>query len=119
MAYTGTMAARSKLVVPPPFDVEDAVVRLGARLRIARVRRNLSQSDMAKRLGVDRHVVADAERGKLTTGIAVYAGLLWVLHLLEQLEPVADPTLDEEGLTLARIEERTRAYPRRTLDNDF
>lgn len=113
------MPPRSKLVSAPPYAVEAAIERLGAHLRIARVRRNLSLVDMAGRLGVDRHVIADAERGKVTTSIAVYAGLLWALHLLEQLEPVADPSLDEEGLALQMSEARTRAYPSRTMSNDF
>lgn len=119
MAYPYAMALRSKLVAAPPYAVEAAVERLGAHLRIARVRRNLSLLEMASRLGVDRHVVADAERGKLTTGIAVYAGLLWALNLLDRLEPVADPALDEEGLALAMNEARTRSYASRKLDNDF
>lgn len=113
------MPPRSKLVSAPPYAVEAAITRLGAHLRIARVRRNLSHADMANKLGVDRHVIADAERGKITTSIALYAGLLWGLNLLERLEPVADPALDEEGRALAMNEERTRAYPSGTLSNDF
>jgi len=113
------MPPRSKLVTAPPYAVEAAIERLGTHLRIARVRRNLSLADMANKLGVDRHVIADAEGGKITTSIAVYAGLLWGLNLLDRLEPVADPALDEEGRAMAMNEERTRAYPSRTLDNDF
>ena len=112
------MPPRSKLVTAPPHAVEAAIERLGAYLRIARVRRNLSLAEMATRLGVDRHVIADAERGKITTSIAVYVGLLWELHLLDQLKKVAHPALDEEGLALQMSEARDRAYPSRTLDND-
>jgi ribosome-binding protein aMBF1 (putative translation factor) len=119
LAYHDAMPPRSKLVTAPPYAVEAAIKQLGAHLRIARVRRNLSLADMANKLGVDRHVIADAERGKITTSIAVYVGLLWGLNLLERLEPVAHPALDEEGLTLQMSEARDRAYPRRTMSNDF
>ena len=85
----------------------------GAHLRIARVRPSM--------LGVDRHVIADAERGKITTRIAGVGGAtvgaasagpnLSVWPVQRRLEPVADPALDEEGLALAMNEARTRAYP--------
>ncbi len=115
------MPPRSKLVSAPPYAVEAAITKLGARLRIARVRRNFSLAEMADKLGVDRHVIADAERGKVTTSIVVYIGLLWALDrdLLDQLEPVAHPALDEAGLALQMSEARTRAYPSRTMSNDF
>jgi transcriptional regulator with XRE-family HTH domain len=113
------MPPRSKLASAPPYAVESAIQTLGARLRIARVRRNISLVEMARRVGVDRHVIAEAERGKVTTGMAVYMGMLWALNLLDQVAQVADPALDEEGQALAMAEERTRAYPSRTLSNDF
>ena len=114
------MAPRNMLTSAPPFAVERAVRTLGANLKTARLRRNLSAAEMASRLGVDRHVIADAEKGKLTTGVSVYIGMLWALGLLEQLDPVADPALDSEGLTLARAGERQRARKGMGgMDNDF
>jgi transcriptional regulator with XRE-family HTH domain len=113
------MPPRSQFSTTPPYAVQDAIKTLGANLRTARVRRNISIADMASRLGVDRHVVADAERGKLTTNIGVYVGMMWVMDLLGHLSPVADPTLDEEGLARAMAEERDRAYPSGGMSNDF
>lgn len=113
------MSPRSQLSTAPPYAVEDAIRTLGANLRTARVRRNISLAEMASRLGVDRHVVADAEHGKITTNVGVYVGVMWVMNLLNQLSPVADPALDEEGVRLARAEERERAYPAGGMSNDF
>jgi transcriptional regulator with XRE-family HTH domain len=103
----------------PPYQVEQALKTLGANLRTARLRRNLSIEDVAEKIGVGRHVVADAEKGKPSTGIAIYAGLLWALGLTEQLARVADPDADEEGRLLARQRERVHARSPRAIDNDF
>ncbi len=80
-----------------PIRSDQALKTLGANLRTARLRRNLSIEDVAAKIGVGRHVVADAEKGKPSTGIAIYAGLLWAFGLTEQLAQVADPETDEEG----------------------
>jgi transcriptional regulator with XRE-family HTH domain len=103
------MAPRSSLTTAPPAAVKDSLKHLGSNLRTARLRRNLSLADLASKLGVDRHVIADAESGKLGTSAAVYVGLLWALNLLPSMATVADPKNDEEGLALSGIDERERA----------
>lgn len=102
-----------------PYPVETALKTLGANIRTARLRRRMNLQDVAARIGVERHTVADAEKGKPSTAIAVYAGLLWTLGLIEQLSAVADPTTDAEGQTLALAREPKRASRAETLDNDF
>jgi transcriptional regulator with XRE-family HTH domain len=113
------MSARNALLAAPPYPVELAIKALGQNLRTARLRRNLTMADMAARIGVNRRVIGDAERGKASTGIAVYAALLWALGLDRQLAEVASPERDEEGAALVRAHERKRARPDRGLDNDF
>lgn len=113
------MTARNKLVTAPPYQVEQTLQRLGANLRTARLRRNLTLEDVAEKIGTGRRAVADAEKGKPSTGVAVYAAMLWALDLLDQLDLVAAPERDEEGQTLALARERARARPRTELSNDF
>jgi len=113
------MPPRSQLSQTPPYAVESAIVTLGANLRTARLRRNISLADMAAKIGVDRHVIADAERGKGTTGIAVYVGMMWAMNLLSHLDPVADPAADEEGLALDMADGRERARFGGGMSNDF
>jgi len=102
-----------------PHSVETGVRKLGQNLRAARLRRNLSIEDVAARIGVSRFAVADAEKGKPSTGIAVYAALLWTYRLLDQLTEIAGPTKDIEGTTLSLTRERARAPRQSTLSNDF
>jgi len=113
------MSARNALLKAPPYAVDLAIRALARNLRTARLRRNWSLADVAAKIGVNRRVVGDAERGKPSTGIAVYAGLLWALGLEGHLAEVASPERDEEGAALARTRERQRARPNRGLDNDF
>jgi transcriptional regulator with XRE-family HTH domain len=113
------MAARNPLLAAPPYQVEQALKALGANLRTARLRRNLSIEEVAAKIGAGRHVVADAEKGKPSTGIAIYAGLLWAFGLTEQLARIADPDADEEGRLLAQRSERVHARSPKAINNDF
>ncbi|WP_301102711.1 helix-turn-helix transcriptional regulator [Propionivibrio sp.] len=117
------MTARNKLLTAPPYAVEQTLKRLGANLRTARLRRNLTIDDMAEKIGTGERAVADAEKGKPSTSIAVYAAMLWALDLLNQIADVAAPEKDDEGQTLALSRERARARPttgtKIGLDNDF
>ena len=113
------MPRPTKFADSPPAAVEAALERLGRNIRTARLRRRLPQAELARRMGVSRFVVADVERGKPTTGVAVYLGALWVLGLLGQMRAVADPDRDEEGKTLERARSPRIARSPRTLSDDF
>jgi transcriptional regulator with XRE-family HTH domain len=103
----------------PPYPVEQALQRLGANLRTARLRRNLTLQAVAEKIGTGVRAILDAEKGRPGTGAAVYFALLWAYDLHSQLENIADPALDPEGL--ARMTHRQRAStPRKDqLNNDF
>ncbi len=113
------MTARNKLLDTPPYAVEQSLKRLGADLRTARLRRNLTVADVAAKIGTGPRAIGDAEKGKPSTAIATYAALLWALDLLPQLDDVALPEKDEEGQTLALARERDRARLKTGLNNDF
>jgi len=107
------MTARNKLLTQPPGPVTESLKRLGADLRTARLRRNLTIEEIAIRIGTGHRAVADAERGKASTSAAGYTPMRWTLDLLDHLGEVARPDRDSEGqsLTLARDRERARARP--------
>jgi transcriptional regulator with XRE-family HTH domain len=105
------MVARNALLTAPPYAVEQSLKKLGAHLRTARLRRNLTLQEVATKIGTGPRAVQDAEKGKASTSAAVYAALLWAFDLLGQLDPVGDPNLDQEGQRLAMAKERLRARP--------
>ncbi len=113
------MAKKNTLTEAPPYTVEQAIKRLGANLRTARLRRNLTIENVAEKIGTGPRAVSDAEQGKITTGIAVYTALLWTHDLLGPMSDLADPALDEEGLALSMLRERARSHETEELDSDF
>jgi transcriptional regulator with XRE-family HTH domain len=113
------MGAPNNLIKAPPFQVETTLKKLGRNLRLARLRRKQTIEEAAEKIGTGVRAVRDAESGKASTGIAVYAALLWLYDLLGPLEDIADPQTDKEGLALAAGNENLHARRSRRLDNDF
>ena len=96
-----------------------SLVRLGSRIRIARLRRKLRQEDLAKQIGRTRATVIAIEQGSPTTEIGAYVAALWVLGLLRELDLVADPGLDRDGQALSFSAADKRVRLRRQLNNKF
>ncbi len=113
------MVAKNLLFEAPPYQVEQALKRLGKNLRVARTRRKLTIAEAAKKIGTGPRAVMDAEKGKPSTTVGVYAALLWAYDLLTPLSDLANPNTDEQGLTLVSIKERSRVRKSKGLDSDF
>jgi len=66
---------------------------LGRRLRLARLRRNLSQEDMAERAGVTRKTYQALEAGKSTSSLTLLTRTLLILGYLDRLSDLlaSDP----------------------------
>jgi transcriptional regulator with XRE-family HTH domain len=113
------MVARNRLLAASPYPVEQAINRLGHNLRTARIRRNYTIEEVAEKIGTGPRAVMDAEKGKASTGIAVYTALLWLYGLDQALGDLANPLTDEQGLALASVKEKKRARRSGGIDNDF
>jgi transcriptional regulator with XRE-family HTH domain len=113
------MVARNNLLEAPPYAVEQALKKVGRNLRTARLRRQQTILEVAKRIGTGPRAVRDAENGKPSTGVAVYAALLWAYDLLAPFDLLADPLNDKEGLALAAAKQNKRARKAGDLDNEF
>lgn len=113
------MPTRTRIAASVPAAVQDALERLGRNIRVARLRRRLTQEELAQRVGVSRFVIADVERGKATTGVAAHLGALWALGLLPGMREVGDPDRDDEGKTLERARMPVRARRPQPLADDF
>jgi transcriptional regulator with XRE-family HTH domain len=60
---------------------EDELKLLGSRIRLARIRRSLTQADIAGRTGLNRSTVADLEAGKPGIAIGSVVSVLAALGL--------------------------------------
>lgn len=81
---------------------------LGERLRLARLRRRMSLTELAARVDVSRDTVSRLERGELRTSLAVLVRVLGVLGLEEDLDHIARD--DELG---RRLQDVRQPRPRR------
>ena len=90
---------KSEVTRTPPPDVAGAVARLGRRIRVERIRRGLTQRDLADRMGVTRFSVMRLENGNPGVSMGMHAGALWALGLLGPLAEIGNPHFDEEGAT--------------------
>lgn len=110
----------NKIIKAPPAAVEEALRKLGANIRTARLRRKMRLEDLAKKVGVSRYVLSDIEKGKPSTAIASYIGALWALGLLDDMQDVANPDNDAEGKILEKSRApKTAGKRKKDLDNDF
>ena len=85
--------------VPPFPRYARLTAGLGERIRIARLRRRLSATEMAERMGVSRATLYSLERGDMSVGLGVLVRALGVLGLEDDLAAVA--ANDELGRRLA------------------
>ncbi|MBN1607150.1 MAG: hypothetical protein JW940_10995 [Polyangiaceae bacterium] len=94
----------------PPLAA-GALKKLGENLAIARVRRQQSQRQWAKRLGVSIPTLIRMERGEPAVGVGIYATALWLLGRVQTLPDLADPKDDRGALELDVL----RAVKRRAV----
>jgi transcriptional regulator with XRE-family HTH domain len=86
----------------------------GERLRLARLRRRLSASLFAERMGVSRETLRRLEKGDSTIAMGTYLRALQVLGLDGDMDSVArDDVLGRklQDLSLAHGTRRTRRTP--------
>ena len=87
---------------------------LGERLRFARLRRHMSATELAERMGVSRMTLYSLEKGDLSVGLGVLVRALGVLGLDEDLDQVAAD--DELGRRLVDAAARPARRVKRTAD---
>ena len=94
----------------PPIAVRRTLRKVGSDLRDARRRRRIPTALMAERVGITRATLAKAERGDSRVSMGVYASILFVLGLMDQLAELGSPRRDDVGLAIdeERLPKRIR-----------
>ena len=75
-------------------DTKQALVKMGANIRKARLRRDLNAEYVAKQANICTDTLSSIEKGVPTVSIGAYAAVLSVLELDKDIELIA---ADEEG----------------------
>lgn len=90
--------------MPPPrhssYGVTQALKKLGSDIRDARLRRSLPLSVVAARAFTSRPTLRRVEAGDPKVAMAIYAGTLQALGLLDNLADVAAPDRDRVAILL-------------------
>lgn len=94
------------------------MTQLGDRIRVARVRRQWRQEDLAEKAGLSLRTITDIESGRPGTAMANYFMVLWAMGLDADLKRIADPDQDEHGKILenGRMPQRVSQPRKRGLD---
>lgn len=102
-----------------PAQVLEHITQLGQRIRLARIRRNLSVVNLAKKAGINRNTLNSLELGKPGTSISAIIATLWALGLDKTLDTVADPDMDTHGKVLEASRRPKRASKLKTVGNEY
>lgn len=93
------------------------LIKLGARIKDTRIRKRITQAELAIAAGVSPLTVANIEKGKSVT-ILMFLGVLRVLGLLENLENLI-PEAKISPLQLKKMQGKKRYRVRRSnVNND-
>ena len=102
-----------------PAQVAESVSQLGRRIRVARIRRGWSVTDLASKAGINRNTLTALELGKPGTAVGVCFTVLWALGLDRSLDAVADPEGDLHGKALEASRRPTRAGKARKARDEY
>ena len=93
-----------------PRGAKRALVKLGEDITVARKKRRISTVSMAERAFISRATLYKVERGDPSVSIGIYATVLAILGLVENLSQVADRREDSLGLDIDedRLPQRIR-----------
>lgn len=94
-----------------------ALQRVGRSLRQARLRRNITIEDLAKRCDVGPQTISRIEKGDPGVAIGTLATALHVMGMVEALAELAER--DPDGEAMERVRGRQRARRRQLNDLDF
>jgi len=103
------MAKRTPVLLP---WVERTLIDLGERIRLARLRRNISAQLLADRAGISRQTLSTLENGSGSVSLATFIQVLFVLGLEKDLEEVAKDDVLGRKLQDLNLPTRRRATKR-------
>lgn len=110
MAILYSIMARKKIPLLP--SSQRILEELGANIRMARLRRRLSASQVAERAGMSRPTLRAIERGDSSVTLGAYMGVLVCFGLEKDLSLVALDDILGRKIQDAQLPIRARA-PRR------
>ena len=94
-------------------------LKLGKRLKAARVRRRMSLADLAARTNSSVNTLRSLEQGRPTISLAVLARVLDVMRMPKRLSSLADPGEDRIGQAEELRRQPRRVHSPKSLEEEF
>ena len=113
------MGSKMAVTASTPFEVSSAIKRLGQNLRLARIRRRVSQEELARACGITRKTLYALEKGSASAALGTVFTVLWKLGLMDTAVALANPDTDDHGKILEAARRPKRARQPVLNDNDF
>lgn len=80
-----------------PIPVNKALKKLGADLKESRIKRRLTMALVEERAGITHATLTKVEKGNSGVSIGIYAKVIFVLGLIDNLYQLAEPDNDTIG----------------------
>ena len=112
ISISGSEMAKPALA---PREVATAIKRLGQNIRVARIRRRMSQEELAQASNITRKTLYELETGNPGATIGTLFTVVWKLGLMSTTTALVDPDTDEHGKIL---EQRSAKRARRPAATD-
>lgn len=80
-----------------PIPVNKALKKLGADLKEARIKRRLTMALVEERAGITHTTLSKVEKGDAGVSIGIYAKVMFVLGLIDNIYNLAEPDSDTIG----------------------
>lgn len=104
------MGKKSAVLLPSTLDI---LIDLGERIRMARLRRNLSVELVAERADISRATLWAVEKGSPSVAIGLYVQVLLSIGLEKDLMLIAKDDILGQKLLDAKLPQRRRAPKKR------
>lgn len=80
-----------------PIPVNKALKKLGADLKEARIKRRLTMALVEERAGITHITLSKVEKGDAGVSMGIYAKVMFVLGLIDNIYNLAEPDNDTVG----------------------
>lgn len=97
---------KSRKIIPIP-KIQKLLSELGANIKLARLRRNMSSELASRRAGISRSTLWQIEKGSPNVAIGAYINILFVYNLEKDIKQIAvddvlGRKLQDIGLTVRK-----------------
>jgi transcriptional regulator with XRE-family HTH domain len=99
-------------------DTERELKESGRLLSEARKRRDMSVSELAHRIGIDRRTLTQLEKGNPHVSLGIFFQVLSALNLIRGIEEVLKPENDLESISTAIRRTRSRRSPLKKISDE-